>query len=298
MILDEFKKLAVWRRAEERAPHKPLLVLYAIGRLIHGKRDMLFSEIEEPLTILLKEYGPDRKVYHPEYPFWFLQSDGFWLLDNAEKCRVRVGNTNAPAVELRKHMVTGYFRKDIQEALIANKLLIAEIAAVVLESHFPTSLHSEILEACGIQLEFSRAAKKRDPAFRERILRAYQYRCAVCGFRAQMSGRHLALEAAHIKWHAAGGPDVESNGIAMCSLHHKLFDKGAFMFEGTKLLLSESLYSDSENRTFADMLMSFHGTELGRPIRREYMPKDEWMKWHATQVFRGPVLPVVHFDRN
>jgi putative restriction endonuclease len=82
---------------------------------------------------------------------------------------------------------------------------IAEIAAVVLENHFSTGLHSEILEACGIQLEYSKAAKKRDPAFRERILRAYQYRCAVCGFRAQMSGRHLALEAAHIKWHAAGG---------------------------------------------------------------------------------------------
>lgn len=259
---------------------------------------MLFKDIEEPFTVLLKEYGPNRQSYHPEYPFWFLQNDGIWQLENTEKCEVRVGNTNVPATELRKHMVTGHFRKDIQEELLANQMLIAEIVSSVLGSQFPASLHSEILEACGVQLEYSKAAKKRDPDFREKILRAYQYRCAICGFRAQMSGRHLALEAAHIKWHAAGGPDDESNGIAMCSLHHKLFDKGAFMFEGNKLLLSESLYSDSENRTFADMLMSFHGAELGRPIRQEYMPKDQWMKWHATQVFRGPVLQVEYFDRS
>jgi putative restriction endonuclease len=38
----------------------------------------------------------------------------------------------------------------------------------------------------------------------------------------------LGLEAAHIKWFQAGGPDIEANGLAMCSLHHKLFDLGVF----------------------------------------------------------------------
>lgn len=42
----------------------------------------------------------------------------------------------------------------------------------------------------------------------------------------------LCLEAAHIKWRDHGGPgryiDQENNGIALCGLHHKLFDYGAF----------------------------------------------------------------------
>ena len=37
----------------------------------------------------------------------------------------------------------------------------------------------------------------------------------------------LGIEAAHIKWHQAGGPDTEDNGLALCTLHHKRFDRGA-----------------------------------------------------------------------
>jgi hypothetical protein len=38
----------------------------------------------------------------------------------------------------------------------------------------------------------------------------------------------VALDAAHIRWHQAGGPDEEANGLALRVLHHKLFDLGAF----------------------------------------------------------------------
>jgi predicted restriction endonuclease len=32
-VLDQFRSVHVWQRAGERAPHKPLLVLLALGRL-------------------------------------------------------------------------------------------------------------------------------------------------------------------------------------------------------------------------------------------------------------------------
>jgi uncharacterized protein (TIGR02996 family) len=31
-LLDRFDRLAIWNRGDQRAPHKPLLVLYALGR--------------------------------------------------------------------------------------------------------------------------------------------------------------------------------------------------------------------------------------------------------------------------
>ncbi|MDA8789839.1 HNH endonuclease [Pseudomonadales bacterium] len=291
-ILDEFAKITVWSRREERAPHKPLLILYALGALLRGEYKLLFTECEKPLIELLREYGPRRRSYRPQYPFWRLQNDGVWLLDNAEKCQIRAGNTDARVSDLRANAVCGYFRPDIIDGLIADKLLFAEVVKTILDNHFPESLHGEIQEACGITLEFSRASKKRDPAFREKVLRAYQYKCAVCDFRAQIDGRHLALEAAHIKWHAAGGPDIESNGIAMCSLHHKLFDKGAFMFRKNRLYLSECVYGEEGTKSFQDMLVGVHGKELSQAIRKEYMPNPDWLDWHEKEVFKGPFRSV------
>jgi putative restriction endonuclease len=291
-ILDKFNDIVVWRRSETRAPHKPLLILYALGALSRGEEKLLFSEIEKPMANLLKEFGPSRRSYQPGYPFWRLQNDEIWVLENADKCSVEKGNTDVSVAELRKYKVAGYFRDDIRAMLKSDQLLFADVVKSVLNANFPETLHEEIEEACGLVIEFTKKSRKRDPGFRERILRAYGYRCAICGFSAQMDGRHLALEAAHIKWHAAGGPDIESNGIAMCSLHHKLFDKGAFMIVENKMLISESVYGDSKNFSYEHMLLNQHGKELTNTIRLEYEPNIDWLKWHELQVFKGPARQV------
>jgi putative restriction endonuclease len=65
-----FARLRVWERAGVRAPHKPLLVLYALGRWANGEKAVPFAEAAAPLRALLAEFGPPRRSYHPEYPFW------------------------------------------------------------------------------------------------------------------------------------------------------------------------------------------------------------------------------------
>lgn len=80
-VLNLFDKLNVWSRGDQRAPHKPLLVLYALGRWSRGeKADIPFREVDADLTGLLKEFGPPRQSYHPEYPFWRLQNDDVWVV--------------------------------------------------------------------------------------------------------------------------------------------------------------------------------------------------------------------------
>jgi uncharacterized protein len=68
--------------------------------------------------------------------------------------------------------------------------------------------------------------RRRDPRFREEILRIYERRCAVCGYDGRLGTTDLAIEAAHIKWHAAGGPDAAENGLALCSFHHVALEPG------------------------------------------------------------------------
>jgi len=53
------------------------------------------------------------------------------------------------------------------------------------------------------------------------VLRAYEYRCAVCGFDVRLGSVSIALDAAHIRWHQAGGPETESNGLALCVLRER-----------------------------------------------------------------------------
>ncbi|HMF08568.1 MAG TPA: hypothetical protein VKJ00_05490, partial [Thermoanaerobaculia bacterium] len=95
------------------------------------------------------------------------------------------------------------------------------VASRILERHFPESLHPDILNAVGLSLEESVTRRKRDPAFRQRVPRAYDYRCAVCGFDVRLGSVSIALDAAHIRWHQAGGPETESNGLASCVLRKR-----------------------------------------------------------------------------
>lgn len=80
-IRHRFRNLNVWKSDGQRAPHKPLLLLYALGRYQQGKpRFMSYAEIESDVKQLIADFGPPRKSFHPEYPFWHLQSDGIWKI--------------------------------------------------------------------------------------------------------------------------------------------------------------------------------------------------------------------------
>src|SRR5262245_29078361 len=61
----------------------------------------------------------------------------------------------------------------------------------------------------------------------------------LCGFDVKLGTVAIALDAAHIRWHQEGGPDAESNGLALCALHHKVFDLGAFTVAGGVLVVSD-----------------------------------------------------------
>jgi hypothetical protein len=187
-ILDRFSRLNVWSRGDQRAPHKPLLVLYALGRWARGETaDIPFQQVDADLTGLLKEFGPPRQSYHPEYPFWRLQNDGVWVVRASGPLTPRQGSTDAKKSDLLAQGATGAFSPEVQAALRADPALIAEIAARLLESHFPQSLHADILDAVGLALgPVSSGERKRDRQFRQRVLVAYEYRCAVCGFEVRL----------------------------------------------------------------------------------------------------------------
>jgi putative restriction endonuclease len=227
-----FGGLKVWERAGVRAPHKPLLVLYALGRWATGEHAIQFADAAEPLKALLAEFGPSRRSYHPEYPFWYLRNDRIWEVSASEPLGFRAGKAQPTAGELVRKDAVGSFTQKIQAALTSDPRLVIQIARDLLDAHFPTSIHEDILAAVGLNQCFGEKSRRsRDPRFREAVLTAYGYQCAVCGLAVRLGPLSVALDAAHIHWHAAGGPDEVSNGLCLCVLHHKLFDLGAFTVE-------------------------------------------------------------------
>lgn len=291
-VLKRFRELTVWRSGDQRAPHKPLLVLLALGRLVRGESRLAgFRSIDEPLRRLLREFGPSRQAYHSEYPFWRLRSDGIWEVPGGETLAVRESNTDPKKSELLRENTEGGFTPDVHAAFVADGGLVREVANQLLAAHFPTSVHQDVLAAVGLEVAFEAVHEAverlaRNPEFRMRILRAYEGRCAVCGLDLRLDGAAVAIEAAHIQWHCAGGPDRESNGLALCTLHHKTFDRGAFTLDNGRVLrLSECVVGTSG---FEEWLARFHGERIRSPLRDEYGPDPRFLAWHREQVFRGP----------
>jgi putative restriction endonuclease len=283
-ILKRFDELSIWKQGDRRAPHKPLLVLYALGRWQGGQKAMTFVEAGPELKNLLREFGPPRRSDHPEQPYWRLQRDGVWTVHAPEGLPLKT-NDDIPRVgALRSPEVWAEFAPDVQAALAADPGLAAAIATRILERHFPESLHQDIVNAVGLTLETTVARRRRDPAFRQRVLTAYEYRCAVCGFDVRLGSVSIALDAAHIRWHQAGGPETEDNGLALCVLHHKTFDLGAFTLREGVLLVSDQAHGTTG---FEEALLAYHGRPIRDPQRPAWRPHPGHLDWHGREVFKG-----------
>jgi putative restriction endonuclease len=172
----------------------------------------------------------------------------------------------------------------------------------VLEAYFPTTLQADIAAAVGLDLEretevseavsptvgYSNSKRRRrDPDFRDRVLRAYEYRCCVCGFDLRIGHMPAGLEAAHIQWHHVGGPDIEPNGLSLCALHHKLFDLGVFTVEPSEHRVVFSQHAISGGRGM-DGELQFHGNPIHAPQDSDLRPAPEFLAWNTKNVFKTP----------
>jgi len=126
----------------------------------------------------------------------------------------------------------------------------------------------------------------RDPAFREKVLVAYEYRCCVCGYDLRLVRQIVGVEAAHIRWFQFDGPDTTNNGLAQCATHHKMFDLGAFTVapQTLKILFSTLANgNDAARRQAQDV----HSKPISPPQSNGDTPHPDFLKWHAEQVFKG-----------
>ena len=301
-FLDLVRNLNVYRRGERRAPHQPLLLLVAISKFLHGQRDISFEEVRSELLPLLNVYAPQVQHRHqPELPYWHLQNKGLWEVPGSEDLPLQAGGF--PVMETLRE-TSGRLTADFASALETNAKLLRKVVMILLEEHFTDTLQEDILEAVGLDLAqldsdvdapgVQRERQSRDPNFRKNVLRAYEHRCAVTGFRAALAGQYFGCEAAHVQWHAFEGPDAVQNGFAVEPTLHKLFDAGAWTLTDDRRILVSAELTGAEDTV--NRVRDLHGRPLRQPIPGEPEVSVEYIRWHRDPnlggVFRHPALPV------
>lgn len=302
-LLEAIDRLKTWKRDGRRAPHKPLTLLWALGRVRQGQPRLAsyVTDAHAPIAHLLSEYGRPQKVLHPENPFWHLKSDGEGLLWEVRENQPLVlpPGRSPTRRDLDRHGVRAGLSKALHDRLRRDPELLREAADRILFAHFPESLHDAIRDAVGLPRDaMTRGAMvregdtgdraPRDPDFRHAVLRAYERRCAVCDFDLQIAGDLFGLEAAHIRWHSHDGPDLVPNGLALCVFHHRALDRGVIGLEPAvgahHLLVSNEVTGQSA--AFRELLDS-RGKPLRPPQEQSQQPDASFVAWHRREVFRG-----------
>ena len=109
-------------------------------------------------------------------------------------------------------------------------------------------------------------------AFRERVLTAYETRCALCRL------RHGALlDAAHIIPDSEPGGDPEiSNGLSLCKIHHAAFDLNYLgITPKFKIEVRQELLDEVDGPMLQHGIKAMHGERILLPKTRQYRPSQE-----------------------
>ena len=285
---DRLLSLRLHQRDGRRSPHKPLLALLGISRLLEtGVSDLPWSVAQERLADLLAEFGPASRTGRAQsaaYPFTRLRADGVWQLDADVPM-----DTTGPLTG-----VTGSFVPEVERALRDAPERALATARVLVTSHFPESLVADVLVAVGLEPELVMGGgpapvevRRRSSAWRLAVVEAWDRHCAFCGYDGQLAGAPVGLDAAHVRWFSYGGPDELDNGLALCALHHKLFDRGALgLTEQCAVRVSSAFTARTEaGRAVYDL----HDKPL-RPRPGTALPAGQHLQWHRREVFKGVPL--------
>lgn len=118
-------------------------------------------------------------------------------------------------------------------------------------------------------------------AFRLRLLRAYEGRCAITGEHTE-----LVLDAAHIQPYRGPRSNHVQNGLLLTKEFHALFDRGyAAVTPDLEVRISPRLRTEWKN---GHRYYPYDGARLIQvPAAEPLRPSPEALEWHLKRVFRA-----------
>jgi putative restriction endonuclease len=158
-----------------------------------GSSAATYEEAGEPVRTLINDFGPPvastAAARRAAMPFVHLEHE-IWDLRDTSGSEI---GPDAPerGPWLASRGAVGRLRPDVEQ-LIADPGTLAAAARLLLDLHFTPGLAAMICDAVGLDLAVLELAASpavaaarrsvRRAGFAEEVLRAYAYRCAMCGF--------------------------------------------------------------------------------------------------------------------
>ena len=141
-------------------------------------------------------------------------------------------------------------------------------------------------------IKTTRESAIRTRGFRQAIIDAYGYKCAICKMKINSpDSLSWEVEAAHIVPHSSMGRDDIWNGLALCHLHHWAFDVGWFSLRddyttsvSSKVHSLPSDYGRIGDYEFIKAISS-KSMKILLPSRSELYPHQNAIRWHRQNIF-------------
>ncbi|MDZ7759144.1 MAG: HNH endonuclease [Desulfovermiculus sp.] len=233
-----------------RAPHKPFLLLSILDLAAQGQID---SPIIEPSFDFIERFARYWELVRPPsgkcnmaYPFYHMQSEGFWRLvpkpgqEQELGERITSSMTRLQSVVLGAEidqelfeLISGRKSREKMRAALLNTYFAPDIRQLLLreavENQEAYEYSQLLLQAAEAAMPFGQADKPqqiRDQGFRKAIINLYNHLCSLCGIRMITPEGHTIVEAAHIRPWADSQDNRPANGLPLCKLCYWSFDRG------------------------------------------------------------------------
>ena len=284
------------------AQYKPILILSVLELITQGDIVSNYILVSDELIETFKKYWSILSANSSyqgglHYPFFHLQSDGFWHLKfkgTFNGLQAKTTNKLKAAVEyaylddrLFSLLQDPFTRQILVDSLVANWFADSQ---TVLSDLFDINQDFERIEEPELEnfdsdIRFTwRKSVVRNSFFRKAVVHAYDYRCAFCKIRITRNPNQNIVDGAHIKPFADFLDSKIDNGLSLCKNHHWAFDLGWFSIDSNyKILVSQDLEDDSPH---TKLMKDFHNESISLPSKEQYFPRLEALAWHRQYKFK------------
>ena len=285
-------KLTKLNPGRDNAPHKPLLLLVFLevvetGDFVTGKL-FLTPDLAYRFDTFF-QVVTHRRTARPDVrmPFHHLKTQGFWT-------------AHVASGELSKHRSTTDYAVPDPAFVIAcgDPDFRFRARHLLISTHFEPAERNALYHLVGLEIpnadhatrdaffEVSHDAEDtaRSARFRLDIVSAYNYTCALTGYRVTTIASGAIVDAAHIHQFSDSRNNDPKNGIALCKNAHWMFDIGLWTIDDDyRVIVAGDAFSESSpnQKPLTDM----HGQKLLLPSNEWFWPSKNHLAWHRSHRF-------------
>ena len=277
-------------RKRNIAPHKPLLLLVVAELAEEGKLEPILPLTGELVFRFLAFWTvvASRRSQKPSIrlPFYHMRSDGCWtpLNDKGEPTLERM---RAEAAQIEATFFVSLqdpaFRRQLRRVLIARYFTDPGERAALYDLVGLAIPPDDVVKADAELYEESRQ-RGREARFRLAVVPAYNYACALTGYRCVTVDAGSIVDAAHIHQFADSRNNHPHNGIALCKNAHWMFDAGLWSLDDEfRVIVAADRFNEAGDAAF--LLKGMAGQQVQLPAKQDYWPDKAHLAWHRERKF-------------